>query len=455
MTRVVHLVGIGGAGMSAIARILHGRGELVTGSDRAESMYSRALEEMGIPVTYGHRAQNVQGASIVVASSAIPRDNVELEAARAQGIPVVGRDVFLPELISRSRSVAIAGAHGKTTTTGLIAWILGQNGLDPSFIAGGMVLDFGANARAGVGAHFVIEADEYDRTFLGLYPDIELITVVEHDHPDCYPSEKDALEAYQQFADQARERVFINHDDPLSESLVIPEEVRRTFGFQDGADWRAVDLQVNAAGGTDFLVVQEGETLGLARTRLPGHHNVKNALGALAVVGHLGVTFKSAREALSKFTGIGRRFEVLGESKGVVVVDDYAHHPTEIKATLQAARARFPEHVIWAVFEPHTYSRIRAFLDEFAASFQDADRVIVTEVYAARESVDPGLGGEEIARRIQHTDVRFIAGYPEAADYLREHVGERSVVITLSAGDANLVGKILLQKLDEGEIPNG
>jgi UDP-N-acetylmuramate--alanine ligase len=167
------------------------------------------------------------------------------------------------------------------------------------------------------------------------------------------------------------------------------------------------------------------------------------------------VTFKSAREALSKFTGIGRRFEVLGESKGVVVVDDYAHHPTEIKATLQAARARFPEHVIWAVFEPHTYSRIRAFLDEFAASFQDADRVIVTEVYAARESVDPGLGGEEIARRIQHTDVRFIAGYPEAADYLREHVGERSVVITLSAGDANLVGKILLQKLDEGEIPNG
>lgn len=451
MSRKVHLVGIGGAGISAVAKVLHGRGVDVTGSDRARSIFAEALEKEGIRIAYGHSAENVVGASQVVASSAIPEGNVELVHALELGIPVLRRDAFLRELTAESETIAVAGTHGKTTTTALIAWLLVQTGQDPTFMVGGMVTDFKSNARVGQGPHFVIEADEYDRAFLGLQPKVAVVTNVEHDHPDCYPTAADFHAAFQSFVDQVEDCLIICGDDEGAKSLKSGSARKVTYGLSKEVDWRAEEIRSNPAGGSDFLVVKNGETLGLTRTRLPGEHNVKNTLAALAVVDHLGVAFKRANEALTEFHGVERRFEILGEAKGVMVVDDYAHHPTEIRATLQAARERFPKQELWAVFQPHTYSRIRTLLDEFAQAFVDADRVLVLDVFAAREVEDPTLSGKVIAESIDHGDVRFIPELAKAAQVLFDELREKSVVITLSAGDGNQVGRLLLEKLKASE----
>lgn len=451
MSQHVHLVGIGGAGISAVAKVLQGRGYAVTGSDQARSIYADALEKDGIRIMYGHDAENVVGASLVVASSAIPDSNVELVHAMELGIPVFRRNAFLGELTAENETIAVAGTHGKTTTTALIAWLLVQTDQDPTFMVGGMVTDFKSNARVGQGPHFVIEADEYDRAFLGLQPKVAVVTNVEHDHPDCYPTKADFHSAFQSFVDQVEDCLIICADDDGAQRLKPGPARKVTYGLSKGVDWRAEEIRSNPAGGSDFLVIKNGETLGLTRTRLPGEHNVKNTLAALAVVDHLGVAFKRANEALTEFHGIERRFEILGEAKGVVVVDDYAHHPTEIRATLKAARERFPEQEVWAVFQPHTYSRIRTLLDEFAQAFTDADRVLVLEVFAAREAEDPALSGKVIAESIDHGDVRFIPELTEAAQVLFDEVREKSVVITLSAGDGNEVGRNLLEKLKASE----
>ena len=451
MSQKVHLVGIGGAGISAIAKVLHGRGDEVTGSDRVRSIYADALEEDGIRIAYDHRAENVVGASLVVASSAIPEGNVELVHALELGIPVLRRDAFLRELTAGSEIIAIAGTHGKTTTTALIAWLLVQAGQDPTFMVGGMVTDFKVNARVGQGPHFVIEADEYDRAFLGLQPKVAVVTNVEHDHPDCYPTKADFHTAFQSFVDQVENCLIVCGDDEGAQSLKSGSAQKITYGFSEELDWRAEEIRSNHAGGSDFLVIRNGETLGLTRTRLPGEHNVKNTLAALAAVDHLGVAFKRANEALTEFHGVERRFELLGEAKGVTVIDDYAHHPTEIRATLQAARARFPKQEVWAVFQPHTYSRIRSMLDEFSQAFADADRVLILDVFAAREAEDPALSGKVIAESIDHGHVRFIPDLSGAAQVLFENVREKSVVITLSAGDGNRVGSLLLEKLKASE----
>lgn len=451
MSQKVHLVGIGGAGISAVAKVLHGRGNEVTGSDKARSIYADALEKEGIRIAYGHRAENVVGASLVVASSAIPEDNVELVHATELGIPVLRRDAFLRELTADSETIAIAGTHGKTTTTALIAWLLVQAGQDPTYMVGGMVTDFKSNARVGQGPYFVIEADEYDRAFLGLQPIVAVVTNVEHDHPDCYPTATDFHTAFQSFADQVEDCLIVCGDDEGAMSLKPGPARKVTYGLSKEVDWRAEEICSNPAGGSDFLVVNNGETLGLTRTRLPGEHNVKNTLAALAVVDYLGVAFRRANEALTEFHGVERRFEILGQAKGVTVVDDYAHHPTEIRATLKAARERFPKQEVWAVFQPHTYSRIRTLLDEFAKAFFDADRVLILEVFAARETEDPALSGKVIAESIDHGDVRFIPEMTGAAQVLFDEVREKSVVITLSAGDGNRVGILLLEKLKASE----
>jgi UDP-N-acetylmuramate--alanine ligase len=447
----IHLVGIGGAGLSAIARVLHERGETVTGSDQAHSIYTQALELIGVPVVYGHRAENVAGADVVLASSAIPDSNVELQAARDAGIPVLRRAAFLGELTAEKQTIAVAGTHGKSTTSGMIAWLLDQADRLPSFIVGGVLIDYNTNARSGDGPFFVIEADEYARTFLGLRPAVAVVTNVEHDHPDIYPTEAEFQEAFRAFAGQVKDLLVVCGDDPVASSL-HPEGVARvTYGLGGEAEWRAEEIRPNAAGGSDFLVLRHDEVLGLARTRLPGEHNVLNALAALAVVDYLGVDFKEAREGLTAFRGVGRRFEILGEMAGVTVVDDYAHHPTEIRATLRAARQRFPDQTLWAVFQPHTFSRARILLHEFVTAFEDADHVIVTEVFASREKPDPEMSGSVIAEQIEHRDVRFCATLSQAADDLLERVHADSVVVTLSAGDGNEVGKMLLQYLSKPE----
>lgn len=433
--------------MSGIARVLRERGETVTGSDQAASPFSDALGDLGVTVWIGHAAEHVAGADVVVASSAVPDGNVELAAARAAGIPVLRREAFLPQLTTGYVTVAVAGTHGKTTTTGLIAWILRRAGRDPSFLIGGMLPDLGGNAAAGAGRHFVIEADEYDRTFLGLTPSLAVVTSVEHDHPDCYPTPADFQAAFEEFVDRVSEVLIVCVDDSGAALLHPARAERWTYGLSPSADFRAEELRPNSAGGMDFLASRRGELVGLIRTRLPGEHNVRNVLAALAAATHLDVPLAEARQALVDFHGAGRRFEILGQADGVTVIDDYAHHPTEIRATLAAARERFPESEIWAVFQPHTFSRTRTFLGELSHAFGDADHVIVTAIYAAREEWDPDISGQTIVERMLHPDAHYIPELDEAAAELLSRVGPGSVVLTLSAGDGNRVGRIVLEAM--------
>ena len=454
MTRV-HFVGIGGAGLSAIAQILLESGDVVSGSDEALSPFASGLAQRGARVYQGHAAENLNGAELVIISSAIPADNVEVLAAQARGIPVLKRADFMGRLMEGRLGIAVAGAHGKTTTTGLIAFILDRAGLDPSFIVGALLADYGTNARTGHGLPFVVEADEYDRMFLGLKPMVAVVTNVEHDHPDCYPTLKDMQDAFQAFVNLLPDDgllVACAHD-PFAHRLANERlaQGRRAvlYGLHRDDDFRADSVQLNGAGGSDFLVVKNGETLGLVRTRLPGEHNVLNALAALSVADHAGVSFNDARNALADYRGAGRRFEVMGEARGVMWVDDYAHHPTEIRATLAAARRRFAGRTLWVMFQPHTFSRTRTLLADFAASFFDADHVVIVDIFRSREAPDPAISSDDIVRRMNHPDVRYIPALADAADYLIERLHPGDVLLTLGAGDGNWVGETVLKSLEE------
>lgn len=447
MSRHVHFVGIGGAGLSAIARVLKQRGDQVTGSDQERSSFAQALEGQGIPIVYDHRAENVTGADLVVASSAVSMDNVELQAAQTQGIPILRRAEFLNELTANQKTIAIAGTHGKTTTTGLIAWLLRQAKMDPSFIVGGTLSNLSTNAQAGRGDYFVIEADEYDRMFLGLEPSVAIITNVEHDHPDCYPTLDSFRQAFAEFAAAVQDLIVICKDDPGANSLSLPAVECVHYGLSPDADWYAEEIRPNAVGGSDFLVLQHEQTLALVRTRLPGAHNVLNTLAALVVGDHLGLEFKDMRDSLTEFLGVGRRFEIIGEAAGVMIVDDYAHHPTEIQATLRAARQQYPDAEIWAVYQPHTFSRIRTLLSDFSDVFEACDHLIVVDIFASREKADGSIDSRALVEKIDHPDVIYIDRLESAADYLLERVKGGSLVLTLSAGDGNRVGYRVLEGL--------
>lgn len=447
----IHFVGIGGAGLSAIARVLMQLGYQVSGSDRMASPMTRALAQEGAEVHIGHRPEQVDSADMVVVSSAVPQDNVEVQAARAQGIPVVKRADFLGDLMAGRLGVAVAGSHGKTTTTGMIATALLVAGQDPTFIVGGQIAHLGTNARAGRGP-FVIEADEYDRMFLGLRPTVAVVTNVEHDHPDCYPTFADFQAAFEAFARlvPAEGLLVVCADDPGARALgalLEPDVQVVRYGLSEMAHWRAVDVQPNGAGGSDFVALTGGTTRGLVRLRVPGLHNVVNSLAVLAVADWLGLPWDAVTEALRTFRGMERRFEVKGVAAGVTVVDDYAHHPTEIRATLAAARTSYPGRCIWAVWQPHTYSRTRVLLDDFAAAFDDADHVVVTPIYAARESDDLGVSSADVVARMHHPDARTVAGLGEAAALLADKVSSGDVVLTLGAGDGYLIGEWLLERL--------
>jgi UDP-N-acetylmuramate--alanine ligase len=455
----VHFVGIGGAGLSAIAKVLQESGWRVSGSDDAAqaSPFARALTAQGVTVQPGHAAENVDGAEVVVISSAVPPDNVEVRAAQARGIPVLKRAEFLGQLMEGRTGVAVAGTHGKTTTTGLIALMLDRAGLDPTFIVGGLLVDYGTNARAGRGAPFVIEADEYDRMFLGLKPAVAVVTNVEHDHPDMYPTVRELQEAFRSFAELlppegllvtcARD-AFARR---LAEERLSQGRPALVYGWRREDDFRADSPQPNNAGGYDFLLVKHGKTLGLVRNRLPGEHNVLNSLAALAVADGLGVDFNIARNALAEYRGAGRRFEVKGEARGITVVDDYAHHPTEIRATLAAARRRFGARPLWVMFQPHTYSRTRALLADFAASFGEAQHVIVVDIFRSREQPDPTISAADIVKRTVHPDVRYIPTLAEATEVLCASLKPGDILLTLGAGDGDWVGQEVLRRLGGGE----
>jgi UDP-N-acetylmuramate--alanine ligase len=449
----VHLVGIGGAGLSAIARVLLEQGAKVSGSDLVISPVAEALARDGARVFEGHNAANVEGADVLVVSSAVPEENVEIQAARAAGIPVLGRPAFLGQLMEGKRGIAVAGTHGKTTTTAMIASILLEAERNPTFIVGGVLAGLETNARAGNGSLFVIEADEYDCTFLSLKPEVAVITNVEHDHPDCYPTFADFRAAFEEFAALVPLGGLLAAcwDDPVAREIgedQAKEKLVTFFGLDKGATWRAEEIHPNFAGGVDFLAVREGETRGLVRLRVPGAHNVSNALAALVVAEFLGVPFRVSREALTAFRGVARRFEIKGEADGTVVVDDYAHHPTEIQATLAAARERFPTGRIWAVWQPHTYSRTKQLLAGFAASFGEANHVIVLPIYPARETDTLGVNASDVVRVMEHVDVRAAESMDEAVTWLGTEVRPGDVVLTLGAGDGNRVGDWLLEILE-------
>jgi UDP-N-acetylmuramate--alanine ligase len=447
----VHLVGIGGIGLSAIARVLHGWGYEVSGSDEQPSALTQALAAEGIAVYAGHRAGQVVGADLVVVSSAIPEDNPEVVEAGRQGLPVVKRERFLGELTHSKTTVAVAGTHGKTTTSAMIAWILTQSGLDPTFIVGGVLQNIGSNARAGAGSLFVIEADEYDRTFLGLQPDVAVITTLEHDHPDCYPTFAEMRSAFRQFVQRVAEGglLIVCGEDKESKALAdhLPAHGCRvqTYGLEPLWDWWAEGVRLGNS--ADFQVWREGKHLGTCALQVPGRHNLLNALAALAASSEAGVNFGLAVAALTRYRGTERRFEVKGQAAGVTVVDDYAHHPTEIRVTLSAARLKYPGRALWAVFQPHTYSRTLALLDGFAAAFGDADHVLVTGVYAARESDTWGVSGADVVDRMVHPDAKYVTTLEAAVTTLVDRVEPGDVVITLGAGDSYLVGERLLHFL--------
>lgn len=449
----VHFVGIGGAGLSAIAKVLLESGWRVSGSDERPSALAQALAAQGARVYAGHAAEHVDGAEVVVISSAVPADNVEVQAARTRGLPVLKRADFLGQLMQGRLGIAVAGTHGKTTTTGLIAFMLDRAGLDPTFIVGGVLVDYGTNARAGQGRPFVIEADEYDHMFLGLQPAVAVVTNVEHDHPDVYPSLREMQEAFRAFVGLLPPDGLLVACARDAFARRLAEERRAAggravvYGLRREDEFRADSLQLNSAGGYDFLLVRRGETLGLVRNRLPGEHNVLNSLAALAVADACGADFNAARNALADYRGAGRRFEVKGEARGVTVVDDYAHHPTEIRATLTAARRRFGGRPLWVMFQPHTYSRTRALLADFAAAFADADHVIVVDIFRSRETPDPTITAQDIVRRMQHGDVRYLPTLAEAADALSASLKSGDVLLTLGAGDGDWVGAEVLRRL--------
>lgn len=443
--RRVHLIGIGGIGLSAIARVLMARGVQVSGSDMRASPITDELAKLGAKIFIGHRAENIDDAELILVTSAAPAENPEIIEAKRRGIRVDKRYDFFAELTAGKETIAIAGTHGKTTTTGMIATILVEAKSDPDVVIGGMIPELNGNGRGGNGKYFVVEADEYDRAFLGLRPNIAVVTSIEMDHPDIYKNVDDVRQAFRQFMSLVPETgVVVGCGDSALISREL-KELRGTrgvrYGFESTNDWRASDVKSNARGGSDFVVWHRNERIGNFELQVPGTHNVLNALAALAVADHVGIDLKSAGETLRKFRGAERRFQVKGDFGGVTIIDDYAHHPSEIRATLAAVRTRYPGRMIWAIFQPHTYSRTQSLLDDFAKSFSDADHVIVTEIYAARETDTLGMSGEHIVRKATHRDVQFIAVLDQVVEHLVQRLKPGDVLITLGAGDVNRVGE--------------
>lgn len=453
----VHLIGIGGAGLSAIAQVLLELGVTVSGSDRQANERTARLAAAGATVFEEQSAANLTGEKavqpdVVLISSAIDEKNPERRAVEALGLPVVKRDEFLPALLAERQLIAVAGAHGKSTTTAMIVKILRDNGVDAGYIIGADLPGF-ENAAAGTSPFFVLEADEYDRMFLGLEPTVAVITNVEWDHPDCYPTPASFRRAFMQFVDHVQRNGLIISciDDPGAEELRLYSYSRGpkwlTYGLDENADIFASNVTPIPGGGYQVDIHWWHAPAGKLSLLTPGLHNVQNALASVLAARWCGVAMDDAIASLATFTGAARRFEHKGEAAGVAVIDDYAHHPTEIQATLAAARHRFPERRIWAVFQPHTFSRTRRMLYRMGDSFQDADQVIVVDIYAAREIDDGSVSAEELVTASDHEDIRHIADLAGATDYLADHVRPGDVVITLGAGDGYLVGEWLLERL--------
>jgi len=448
-----HFIGIGGAGMSGLALVLRQRGVTVTGSDLKDSRYARLLRDAGVSVIVGHAAENLGDPELVVVSSAIPDYNPELVAARERGIEVWPRARMLAELAQDRCTVAVAGTHGKTTTSSMVATMLAGMGLEPSFLIGGEVDGFSTNAAHGAGRHYVVEADESDGSFVYLTPHVALITNVEADHLDHYAGIEEIEATFAEFcARVTADGVLVACGDDARLLGLAQADGRRVITYGAGP---ACDVRYRILGrsgiGFSFEVSLPGETVVTCATKVPGEHMVSNACGALATAVALGLDVEAAAAALAGFTGVRRRFDRVAEVGGVTIVDDYAHHPTELRATLGAAKGLGFRRV-WALFQPHRYSRTAAFGADFGAAFGDADRVVMMDVYSAGETPIPGVTGKTIVdATLAHNGRSQVTWLPHRADivpYLSTRVAAGDLVLTMGAGDVTQLGPELARALE-------
>jgi UDP-N-acetylmuramate--alanine ligase len=445
-----HFIGIGGIGMSGIAEILLNLGMKVSGSDLRRGPVTDRLAQLGATVYEGHEAGHVAGATVVVTSSAVGATNPEVLEAHARKIPVIQRAEMLAELMRLKYGIAIAGMHGKTTTTSMVASVLSAGGLDPTVVVGGRVDALGSNARLGTTQYLVAEADESDRSFLKLSPILAVVTNLDREHMDCYHDMADVERAFLDFMDRVPfyGAVTACIDNPLLKGI-LPRVRRRvfTYGVDREADFRLEFLQSIEGRFARFLVNTANAPLGPFELHVPGRHNVLNATAAVAIASQLEVPAEKIAEGLGHFRGVDRRFQLRGTARGVTVVDDYGHHPTEIRATLAAAR-ECGHRKIHVVFQPHRFSRTLDLLDEFSGAFTDADTVIVLPIYAASEEPIPGVTAENLVAKITGTQVKFVPDFPAAVAAVAARAGAGDLILTLGAGNVSQLAPQILAALE-------
>ena len=452
--RHVHLIGIGGIGMSGIAEVLCNLGFRVSGSDVKPSGVTERLAQMGVEIHEGHRAEYVGDAQVVVRSTAVRDDNPEVLAARERSVPVIPRAEMLAELMRlKQDTVAVAGSHGKTTTTSMIGTVLGGAGLDPTVVVGGVVGAFGSNARLGKSDLMVVEADESDRSFLMLTPTFAVVTNIDREHMDYYSDMDDMRDCFVSFVNKVPfyGAAILCLDDPHVQA-VIPRVKRRriTYGLSAQADVSAHAIRFDRPFGSTFTVWQGAQVAGQVTLNVPGLHNVYNALAAVAIGFELGVPFAGTAQALGSYTGVQRRFQFKGEAAGVLVVDDYGHHPTEVRATLAAAKIGSQGRRMIVLFQPHRYTRTRDQLDEFARSFNNADVLLVTDIYAASEDPIAGVTAETLTEAIKsygHKNAFYVGALDTAVKALVSEARPGDMVVTLGAGNVYQAGEQLLELL--------
>jgi UDP-N-acetylmuramate--alanine ligase len=447
----IHFVGIGGIGMSGIAEVLLNLGYQVSGSDTRETEVTRRLQSLGAKVSYGHRRENLKEADVVVTSSAIRKGNPEVEVAEERLIPVIPRAEMLAELMRMKIGIAIAGTHGKTTTTSLISTVLAAGGLDPTVVIGGRLNSIGSNARLGQGQYLVAEADESDGSFLKLMPTIAVVTNIDPEHLDYYNGIDEIKETFLSFLDKIPffGLAVLCLDHPNIQSL-LPRLKKRftTYGLTTQADYQAKEIVFEGLS-TSFDVVHRRREIGRLSLRMPGLHNVYNALATLATAFELDIPFQVVQETLRDFSGIQRRFQIKGEKKGILVVDDYGHHPVEIMATLKAARTGWAKRII-AVFQPHRYTRTQALFKDFLTAFYDADVLVLTDIYPAGEDRIEGVESKALfegLREYGHKDVTYLSDKKEIVEHLIRVISPGDLVITLGAGDIWQVSEELVNRL--------
>jgi UDP-N-acetylmuramate--alanine ligase len=457
----VHFVGIGGIGMSGIAEVLLNLGYRVSGSDLKSSGVTQRLAGLGATVFEGHRAENIAGAEVVVTSSAIATENPEVLEAHKLHVPVIQRAEMLAELMRLKYGIAIAGMHGKTTTTSMVAAVLAGGGLDPTVVVGGRVDAMGSNARLGKSQYLVAEADESDRSFLKLSPILSVVTNIDREHMDCYRNMRDVKKTFLEFMDRVPfyGMVVVCNDDPMLRRL-LPQAQRRTvtYGTKRGSDF-LIKLETGSAPVkvgdgrplSRFQVSYQKKDLGEFTLHVPGVHNILNATAAIAVGVGLDVDVEAIRAGLDQFRGVDRRFHLRGRAAGVSVIDDYGHHPTEIKATLAAAR-QCGFRKVHVVFQPHRYTRTRDLIEDFTTAFGDADSLFVLDIYAASEKPIEGISGEALARTVREKggrDARYVGSFADAVSSVAAVAEDGDMILTLGAGSVSQLGPMILEKLKE------